>query len=122
MFLATNTWHWVSLNVLSCVRDYPGFQQFMHGRKPSEFPKKKERTSKGVVAPPCPKQLSTQVRWGGGVSQRRLEPDSLFKLENIDIWLKTKPNRSLIGIRKNAFDPLKSAKKLLNYRSTKYQI
>lgn len=92
----------------------------MHGRKPSEFPKKKERASKGVAAPPCPKQLSTQVRWGAGVSQRRLEPDPLFKLENMDTWLKTKPNQSLIGIRKNAFDPLKSAKKLLNYRSTKY--
>lgn len=92
----------------------------MHGRKPSEFPKKRKEPAQGFVAPPCPKQLSTQVRWGGGVSQPRLEPDPLFKLENIDTWLKTKPNRSLIGIRKNAFDALKSAKKLLNYRSTKY--
>ena len=48
----------------------------------------------------------------GCFSQPRLEPDPLFKLENIDIWLKTKPNQSLIGIRNNAFDPLKSAKKL----------
>lgn len=44
MFLATNTWHWVSLNVLLCVRDFipDSSNSCMEGNQVSSQRKRKE--------------------------------------------------------------------------------
>ena len=66
MFLAISTWHWVSLSVLLCVRDFipDSSNSRMEGNQVSSQRKRKE-PAQGVVTPSYPKQLSSQVRWGG---------------------------------------------------------
>lgn len=66
MFLAISTWHWVSLNVLLCVRDFipDSSNSCMEGNQVSLQRKRKE-PAQGVVTPPYPKQLSSQFGWGG---------------------------------------------------------
>lgn len=77
MTSATNTWHWVSLNVSSCIRDLipDSSNSCMEG---NQVGSQRKKSAQGIVAPPCPKQLSTQVQRGGSVSEPRLEPEPLF--------------------------------------------
>ena len=128
IFSATNTWHWVSLNVSSCIRNLipDSSNSSTEGNQVGSQRKRKEPAHRtGAPPPPSPTLLhyNFSPRFAGegaflnsGLSQGKNQTNT-YLVKN-----KTKPNQSLIGIRKNAFDPWKSAKKLLNYRITKYYI